>query len=160
MGKKKNQTARKKPYDWTKNGEQWKQLLDSIEPTIERAKPIGAEISRERWDAPELKVQWSSADGIGRAIQVLISGTAGKVRLVVNGSAWKDSKQERHWKTEGLKTIPIPRDAHQLDLASLYQGLCDSKEILRGPRLIWTGQIRCPAILAISTLIGEDLAYE
>src|SRR6266852_9265647 len=113
MAKKKSFSSRKNPYDWSKNGSLWKQLLDLIQPTAERAKPEGAQISRERWDAPELKMEWSSPDHIGRAIQILISASHGKgktYRLLVNGSAWKDSKRERHWKTEDLKTVPIPRD--------------------------------------------------
>jgi hypothetical protein len=134
MGKKKNQSKRKNPYDWTRRGQYWKQLLDHIQPMVERAKPIGGEISRERWDAPELKMQWSSSDDIGRAIQVLISETAGKVKLLINGSAWKDSKQERHWKTMGLKTIPIRRDPEKLDLSALYEDLSESQKIVSG----WT----------------------
>jgi len=129
MAKKKN-SGRTNPYDWEKKGSYWKQLLDFIQPTVERAKPTGAQISRDNWDAPELKMQWSSSDGIGRAIQLLISDSLGKVKLGVNGSAWKDSKRERHWKTEDLKTIPIPRDPCQLDLATLYEDLSESMKIV------------------------------
>jgi hypothetical protein len=130
MAKKKSFSSRKNPYDWSKNGSLWKQLLDLIQPTAERAKPEGAQISRERWDAPELKMEWSSSDDIGRAIQILISPARKKMKLVVNGSAWKDSSQERRWKTEGLMTIPIPPDLRKLDLSTLYQELNESKEIV------------------------------
>jgi hypothetical protein len=129
MGKKKDLTAQINPYDWARKGEYWKELLDSIQPTVERAKPSGAEISRENWDAPDLKMQWSS-DGIGRAIQVLISDSSGRVKLVVNGSAWMDSGRERHWKMEELKTIGIHRDPQKLNLSTLYQQLSELKKIV------------------------------
>ena len=114
MGKKKKMAKGGNPYDWKSNGKFWKELLDLIEPTVEKIKPKGAQISRERWDSPELQMQWPSSDSIDRAIQIIISTEPRRRNLIVNGSAWKDSNGKRHWKTEAIKMIAIPRDLKML----------------------------------------------
>src|SRR5260370_9566175 len=132
MPKKKNLTKRNNPYDWVKGGALWKELLDKLQPLIETVKPRNGEISREGWDTPELRMRWTSADQIGRAIQILISPTSRK--LIVNGSAWKDSSQERHWKTEELMTVSIRGKPLELDLSSFAKKLRESTETVSG----WT----------------------
>jgi hypothetical protein len=112
--KKQNLAKGKNSFDWKRKGETWKVLLNFIQAAVGSAKPKDAQIIRERWDAPELQMQWSSPDSIDRAIQILISTEQRRTNLVINGSAWKDSNGMRHWKTEPIKTIAIPRDLQML----------------------------------------------
>jgi hypothetical protein len=107
---------RKKPvkgnlYNWGKKGESWKELLNVIQPAMQDLLP-NAQISRERWDVPDIQIEWSSPNSIGRAIQIIIS-TEGR-KLVINGSAWKDSNGLRRWKTEEINTIPVSGDLTRL----------------------------------------------
>jgi hypothetical protein len=131
MAKKKSRAKRGNPYSWAKKGSVWKNLLDYIQPTVEGVKPLGAEISRERWDAPELRIQWFSSDKIGRAIQILISDGSG---ILLSGSAWKDSEQERRWKTQSLGKVSITSGARSLNLSTFSEKLNDVKNIVAG----WT----------------------
>src|SRR5690349_18749131 len=131
MAKKKSLPKRANLYSWAKKGNVWKTLLDQIQPTVEGIKPPGAEISRERWDAPELRIQWFSSDKIGRAIQILIADGSG---ILLSGSAWKDSGQKRWWKTQNLGKVSIAGGARSLNLSTLSEKLNDVKNIVAG----WT----------------------
>lgn len=120
---------------WEQEGKAWKPILDHIQPTVDLvAKSLGAGLSRERGEAPELDVQWYS-DDIGRAIQILIVGTPKAYELQINGSAWKDSDspRERRWRAEdALVTIPLPEDIPQLDVSALEHSLTEVGAIVSG----------------------------
>jgi hypothetical protein len=123
---------------WEQEGEFWKNTLDHIRPTVEQAKPRGAELSRERWDAPEFRLQWYTPDNIGRAVQILLSGHPGHYSLQLSVSAWKDSEsdRERRWRTEeDIQTIPVPpNDPLQLELSDVREGLDKAIGVVSG----WT----------------------
>jgi hypothetical protein len=130
MGKKRAAATGNKPYDWARRGVSWNKLLEKIESILDRLTP-GTKWSRDSWDTPELRMQWVS-DDLGRAIQILISPDSKK--LIISGSAWKDSGQIRHWKTQKLETISIPRMPQELDVSTFSEQLKHSKETV----LSWT----------------------
>ena len=111
---------------WRVEGITWKTILDHIQPTVESlARALGAELTRERGDAPELELQWYASDDIARAMQILIIGPPGVYELHIGGSAWKDfdSPRERRWRSETLAKIQVPPDPRKLDLGQLADTL-------------------------------------
>lgn len=105
---------------WEQEGETWKAILDQIEQAAdELVHQQAVEIVRERWDTPEITLQWYTDDDIGKAIQVLIAGSPGAYELRISVSAWKDLEPShvRQWRSEEdiVEPMPVPINPAQLD---------------------------------------------
>lgn len=121
---------------WEKQGADWAKMLDAVESVIKKL-ALGAELARERWDAPDLHVRWYTVDGIGRAIHILIEGATPDYRLRISGSAWKDFDQppqprERKWWTKEFPEMPFSPDPKPSDLARLSDSLQTAQTTISG----------------------------
>jgi hypothetical protein len=109
---------------WEQEGEAWKAILDRIERAAdELVRKLAVEVVRGRWDAPEITLQWYADDDIGKAIQVLITGSPGAYELRISVSAWKDLEpiHVRQWRSEEdiVEPMPVPTNPTQLDIDEL-----------------------------------------
>lgn len=86
---------------WDQHGAEFRRVLDLIEPTVRafavRRKAI---VVRNRWDSPQLDIQWRGADGLWRGITIRVLDPMPR-RLEFHLAAWKDDEdaRRRRWQT-------------------------------------------------------------
>ncbi len=145
MATNKSQIGDNSHTDWEQKGADWKAILDNIQPVAQHLASrfltpavsrglLPPEVHRERWDAPEINLQWEADDKIGRAVQAAIKGDPGAYKLRISCSAWKDDLESkwRQWRTENIETIAFSAPPHQREIEEFEVALCAAFEIVSG----------------------------